>query len=69
MNINDLGAGRLRPATEDEEDGKPRSKPLFPMPPSPPTSRDGLGRAGLLPHDPAGLEVPEDNQGEGPKLR
>ena len=54
MKIRELGAGR-RPA---ELANPPDPEPMF---------KDGRGRAGRLDQEPAGLEVPEDNEG-GPKL-
>ena len=68
VNINELGAG-LRPAAEAKPPPKLRAiPPLLPLPPPPPTFKDGRGRAGLLAQDPAGLEVPEDIEGGGPAL-
>lgn len=55
VKIRELGAG-LRPAELANPD-----------PPEPPMFKDGRGRAGRLDHEPAGLDVPEDNDG-GPKL-
>ena len=54
VKIRELGAGR-RPA---ELANPPEPEPMF---------KDGRGRAGRLDQEPAGLEVPEDNEG-GPKL-
>ena len=56
VKIRELGAGR-RPA-ELANPPDPEPEPMF---------KDGRGRAGRLDQEPAGLEVPEDNEG-GPKL-
>ena len=53
VKIRELGAGR-RPA---ELANPPEPEPMF---------KDGRGRAGRFDQDPAGLEVPEDNEG-GPR--